>query len=224
MEEDMPEYILRNLDPQLWSRFTERGSRDGWPTKALFVALMTAYANGSISIGTLPPKQLPQYAWLRAHYRSAAKDDKFPTLDVNGRWSAIIREMIKGRAGGHWRELDQVPLDKRAEILNWLEATSTLPPQSALTLQAIGHISSITAAGETDRRVYDYRVLGLPPNQEARITNWDGGWRILYLAPGVTEEWNGPHETPQDALNTLARTIAGEETESPRYGAERSTF
>ena len=62
---------------------------------------------------------------------------------------------------------------------------------------------------------YDYRVLGLPPYQEARITNWDGGWRILYLAPGVKEEWNGPHDTPEEALDTLARTIGGDEAESP---------
>ena len=41
----MPEYVLRNLDPQLWSRFADRGNREGWPMKALFVALMEAYAN-----------------------------------------------------------------------------------------------------------------------------------------------------------------------------------
>ena len=109
----------------------------------------------------------------------------------------------------------QVPFDKRVEILNWLEATSSLPPRQCLTLQANGHVSSITAGGESERRVYDYRVLGLPPYQEARITNWDGGWRILYLAPGVTEKWNGPHDTPEEALDTLARTIAGDEAESP---------
>lgn len=209
----MPEYVLRNLDPQLWSRFTDRGNREGWPTKALFVALMSAYANGSISIGAPPPKQLPQYAWLRAHYRSAAKKDTFGPLDVNGKWSAIIDEMIDTPAGGHWRELDQMPFDRRAEILNWLEATSSLPQRQGLTLQAIGHVSSITAGGESERRVYDYRVLGLPPHQEARITNWDGGWRILYLAPGVTEEWNGPHDTPEEALDTLAHTIAGDEAD-----------
>ena len=90
----MSEYVLRNLDPQLWSRFADRGNREGWPTKALFVALMKAYANGSISIGMPPPKQLPQYAWLRAHYRLAAKKDTFRTLDVNEKWSAIIDEFI----------------------------------------------------------------------------------------------------------------------------------
>ena len=26
----MPEYTLRNLDPRLWSRFTERANYDGW--------------------------------------------------------------------------------------------------------------------------------------------------------------------------------------------------
>jgi len=211
----MPEYVLRNLDPQLWSRFTNRANREGWPTKALFVALMDAYSNDSISIGTPPPKQLPQYAWLRAHYRAAAKEEPFRTLDVNGKWKAIIDAMIDTPAGGHWRELDQVLSDKRVEILDWLEATSSLPSQQGLTLQAIGHISSLTAGG-SERSVYDYRVLGLPPYQEARITNWDGGWRILYLAPGVKEEWNGPHDTPEEALDTLARTIGGDETESLR--------
>jgi hypothetical protein len=209
----MPEYVLRNLDPQLWSDFTDRGSREGWPTKALFVALMKAYADGSICIGTPPPKQLPQYSWLRAHYRSAAKKETFRALDVNGKWSAIIDEMIVTPAGGHWNELQQEPFDRRVDVLNWLDATSSIRPQNGLTLRAIGHVSSVTAGGESDRRVYDYRVLGLPPHQEARITNWDGGWRILYLAPGVKEEWNGPHATPEEALDTLARTIAGDADE-----------
>ena len=151
---------------------------------------------------------------MRAHYRSAAAKETFRTLNINEKWKAIIDEMIDTPAGGHWQELSRVPFDKRVEILNWLEATSILPPRKGLTLQANGHITSSTVGGQVEREVYDYRVLGLPPHQEARITNWDGGWRILYLAPGVKEEWNGPHDTPQEALDTLTRPAAGVESET----------
>jgi hypothetical protein len=101
--------------------------------------------------------------WPRVTFERVRRFDR-PTgrrLDVNMKWKAIIDEMIDTPAGGHWSELEQVPFDKQIEILDWLQATSTLPPQQGLTLQAIGHISSITAGGESERTVYDYRVLGL---------------------------------------------------------------
>src|SRR4051812_4411227 len=69
----MPEYVLRNLDPVLWSRFTERANREGWPIKALIVELLEAYADGVAAPQKAAPKQLPEWAWLREYYNAAAK-------------------------------------------------------------------------------------------------------------------------------------------------------
>lgn len=124
-----------------------------------------------------------------------------------------IDEMIDGPVGGHWRELGQVPSGKRIEILDWLQATSSLPPRQGLTLEANRHSSSMTSVVRPSDESTTI-AFALSPHEEARITNWDGGSRILHLAPGVTEEWHGPHDALEEPLDTLSPAIAGEEAKS----------
>src|SRR5229473_2121247 len=74
----MPEYTLREVDPHVWSLFTERAGREGWPTKALLVKLMDAYGRGDVSVGTPPPKQFPLWAGARTYYRAVARAHRAP--------------------------------------------------------------------------------------------------------------------------------------------------
>lgn len=210
----MPQYTLREVDPHIWSLFTERAGREGWPTKALLVKLMDAYGRGDVNIGTPPPKQLPQWAWLRAYYREVARAESFTDLDVNAQWRALVERVVVSPAGMSWQELDALPLVDRAQILRWLKETSALTPREGLTLRAHLHFEHkclVDGRIETERAPWEYEVLGLPPNHQAQITDFDGGWRILLAVNGKTSgTWSGPHQTPEDALDTLARTFEEE--------------
>lgn len=46
----MPSYILRTIDPELWHQVKERASREGWPLRALIMALLRGYAEGAIAL------------------------------------------------------------------------------------------------------------------------------------------------------------------------------
>jgi hypothetical protein len=94
------------------------------------------------------------------------------------------------------------------EILRWLEETCALTQREGLTLRAQLHFHHTFLVGsrvETERTPSQCEVLGLPPNQQAQIADFDGGWRILLAVNGKTSgTWSGPHQTPEDALDTLA--------------------
>ena len=51
----------------------------------------------------------------------------------------------------------------------------------------------------------EYRVLGLPPGQVARIRDFAGdyGWRILRFGNGVDGLWQGSYPTAEAALAAL---------------------
>lgn len=51
----MPTYILRDLPDDAWARFKARAQRDGWPLRALFVALMQDYASDRLTPTAPPP-------------------------------------------------------------------------------------------------------------------------------------------------------------------------
>lgn len=210
----MPEYKLRNIDPQLWSRFINRAGSNGWPTKALFVELMKGYADGRITIGAPPPRSLPEWAWLRAYYRALSKRETFRRLEPLGQWSALTEAILDSPAGMSYRVLEDVPVTTRVEIIRWLQQTSDLPIPHDLTLRAIAHIGSGPNL-EHGRRAIQYRVLGLPPGQDALIADYDGGWRVLYIAPNVKEGWSGPHATKEDALETVAQMLTMERDSTP---------
>lgn len=203
----MPEYTLRNVDPSLWSRFTERANREGWPIRPLIVALLDGYARGDITPGSLPPVDLPQFAWLRAHYRQIAKQPGFAALEPLERWDRLVRQVLNTPAGGEWHSLDEVPTFRRLQVVDWLHRTSNLPPAPhELSLRAIAHIGE-GADLKQNRRAFQYEVLGLPPGQQAWIADYSGGWRILRVIDGVTGEWGKPHLTKDEALSTLAAEI-----------------
>jgi len=206
----MPEYTLREVDPQIWSLFTERANREGWRTRALLIKLMDAYGRGDVNIGTPAPKELPHWAWLRAYYRDVARAEYFRDLDADAQWSALVGHVLRTDAAMAYHELDAVPLADRAHILRWLERTSAPKGGQGLTLRAHLHFErKFLSDGrvETERAPWQYEVLGLPPNQQAVIASYDGGWRIQRAIHGRPEEWTGQHKTPEDALDTLARTF-----------------
>lgn len=202
----MPEYSLRNVPPELWSRFTERATREGWPIKALIVSLLEAYADGRVTPQTPAPKQLPQWAWLRQHYKTIAQADNFAELDANEQWRALIDQVLNSPAAMSWHSLEQLPPEQRAEILRWLHQTSDVESRHVLTLRAIASIGS-GADLQTNRRVFQYEVLGLPSRQQAWIADYDGGWRILRVVDGRQGKWGGPHISKEDALDTLAQQL-----------------
>jgi hypothetical protein len=203
----MPEYVLRNIDPQLWSEFIDRGSREGWPTRALIVALMDAYARGEISLHQRAPRELPQFGWLRAYYRQAAQRPSFASLGVDAQWKHLKEVVLGSPAGLSHGLLDEIPTDRRSEVLSWLQRTSNVPGGAGLTLRAIAHVGESPDLRK-NRRAFQYEVLGLPAGRQAWIADFDGGWRILRVVDGVQEkEWGAPHATKEDARDTLAETL-----------------
>src|SRR5436190_2434689 len=205
----MPEYVLRNVDPGIWSRFIERANCEGWPTKPLLVALMEGYASGEFSPASPPPREIPEFAWLRAHYRQLAKEPGFVAAPPDAQWKLIIDQIIQLPLGIHCRELDAVPPAKRREVLAWLRATSDLPVPHALTLRAIAHVGSGPDL-RTNRRAIIYTVLGLSVGQEAWIGDLEGGWQVLRVIDGTMKPWGGPHPTTDDAIESLARGLKTE--------------
>jgi hypothetical protein len=202
----MPEYTLRNIDPRLWSRFVERAKLEGWPTKALFVSLMEAYADGEIAPSERPPRDMSEHAWLRAHYRAVAGAPDFSAIDDDQRWFRLVDHVLSTPASSYWQALHQMPQDERREILQWLDYTSAMPIRQILTLRAIASIGegpSLTG----NRRVFQYEVLGLPPGQQAFIADFEGGWRLLRVVDGQQGNWSNPHLNKEEALDTLARAL-----------------
>ncbi len=198
----MPEYTLRNVDPHLWSQFTERANREGWPTRALIATLMKAYACGDFTPPEPPPTELPQFAWLRAHYRRVARQEAFASLDVQAQWERLVDQVLESAAS--WQVLNDVPPHRRGGILRWLRHTSDVPTAARLTLRAIAHIGE-GADLRTNRRAFHFEVLGLPIGQQAWIADFDGGWRVLRVVGGQQGRWSDPYLSKEEALNTLAQ-------------------
>jgi hypothetical protein len=57
--------------------------------------------------------------------------------------------------------------------------------------------------------VYEYRVSGLPLNEEAFIANfgnrYQDGWKTLEVKDGVSGGWQGKHSSADEALVAIAR-------------------
>jgi hypothetical protein len=205
----MPEYTLRNVDSQLWSQFTERANREGWRTHALIVSLMEAYAGGDFTPSQPPPRELPEFGWLRAYYRQIAQEREFAPLDTQTQWQRLTEQVLDSPAGASWHVLHEVPEQQRPEILRWLRHTSNVPTAAGLTLRAIAHIGEGPDL-RTNRHVFQFEVLGLPPGQQAWIADFSGGWRVLRVINGEQGHWSDPYVSKEEALNTLA-----EATDSP---------
>ena len=46
----MPSYILRNINPDLWTRVKARSAQDGIPLRAVILKLLELYGQQKISI------------------------------------------------------------------------------------------------------------------------------------------------------------------------------
>lgn len=51
----MPQYILRDLDPQQWGRIRTKADQDRWPMRALILQLLDDYAAGRVAPSVPPP-------------------------------------------------------------------------------------------------------------------------------------------------------------------------
>jgi hypothetical protein len=202
----MPEYTLRNVDPRLWSQFTDRANREGWPTRALVVSLMEAYASGDFTPPAPPPRELPEFGWLRSHYRQLAQEREFAALAPDAQWERLTDRILQSPAAMSWRVLEDVPTGRRLDILRWLRHTSNVPTAATLTLRAIAHIGEGRDL-RTNRRAFQYEVLGLPAGQQAWIADFDGGWRVLRVIEGEQGQWTEPYVSKEEALNTLAEAV-----------------
>jgi hypothetical protein len=210
----MPEYTLRNVDPHVWSQFINRAKSEGWPTRAIFSALMEAYSAGRFTPATLPPVDMPQYGWLRGYYRDMlARDPKIAEASTAEQWDRLTATVADSRAGLSWHDVDAVPIADRDQTLQWLAATSVGVDRPGFTLRAIAH--AYEGPDRRERRAFQYEVLGLPPGQQAMIADFNGGWRTLLIPDGETRsrDWGLPHPTIDDSLDTLARELAAHEAE-----------
>lgn len=52
----MAAYILRNLDPDFWTRVKTRAAEQGLPVKALILALLEGYLAGTVQIEHSSPR------------------------------------------------------------------------------------------------------------------------------------------------------------------------
>ena len=55
----MASYILRDLPEDLWSKFKQRAELQQWPLRALILALLEGYANGTLTLQATPPPRSP---------------------------------------------------------------------------------------------------------------------------------------------------------------------
>jgi hypothetical protein len=147
----MPQYALRNVDPTLWSKFTERANGEGWPTRALIVGLI-----GGLRVRSVCPFE--------------AGASRVAAVCV------AACPLPQGRAGtGAFLPRNRWPV----------------PVATGLTLRAIAHIGE-GADLQNNRRAFQFEVLGLPPEQQAWIADFDGDWRVLQprrSAASIQRSW-----------------------------------
>jgi hypothetical protein len=168
---------------------------------------MSAYATEGFTPVGAPPRDLPQFGWLRAHYRQVAQLPGFPSLAAHDQWQLLTEHVLASPAGGQWPVLKEVPEPRRAQVLAWLRSTSDLPVAATLTLRAIAHIGSGPDL-RRDRRPFQFEVLGLPGDQQAWIADFRGGWRILRVVDGQQGNWSpDPYLAKEDALQALAEVV-----------------
>ena len=86
-----------------------------------------------------------------------------------------------------------------------LKCSQGEPVHDQLTLQACAWArrGDVALAGP----VLEYRVLGMPIQQKALIASFGGRygyrWKLLRVKDGVSGDWTGNHDTPEQALAQL---------------------
>lgn len=207
----MPQYNLRDIPPTLWHAFTERAGREQWPLRALVLQLIQDYADGKIHPSTPRPAQMPEYAWLRPHFREMQKapNTKQGNLVPLPEWDRLTWQVYPHDVMAA-TQMRTYPEDLRRSILRWLHETAEMEetkPKGLLTMRVIGHIGSGPSL-TVDRRPYQYEVIGLPPGQQAWIADYNHAWRILRAVNGEhLGDWAGSYPTAQDALKALENIV-----------------
>jgi hypothetical protein len=59
----------------------------------------------------------------------------------------------------------------------------------------------------SNRKPFGYRVLGLPPGQEADIVNIHHRWQILRTIDGIAGHWTGQFTSAEGALAGLTEAL-----------------
>ena len=201
----MPQYVLRDIPIDIWSRFTTRAKAENWPLRALFLQWMDDFGQGRTRPTGAPPEQMPIYAWVRPYFRHVAKEPGFFEGGLEDQWKRLLREVAVQNPHAV-NTLMSVPAPRRTQVLNWLHDTSRdlRPGPNRLSMRAIAHIGSGPQLME-NRRAIQYEVLGLPPGEQAWIADFSGkGWRILQVVRGQQDnDWRGSYPTAQDALRAI---------------------
>jgi hypothetical protein len=175
---------------------------------------MEEYALGHVTPPQPPPRELPEFGWLRAHYRAVAQEARFSSLDAEAQWERLTRQILDSDSAMEWQALAEVPAARRSEVLAWLRRTSDVPTAVGLTLRAIAHVGKGPDL-YANRRAIQFEVLGMPLSQQAWIADFQGGWRILRVIDGVQGDWSKrPYATKEDALNNLAELVDSEPVDS----------
>jgi hypothetical protein len=204
----MPQYTLRDLPPDLWSRFTSHATLEKWPLRALFIQMMDDFANGRRPQGA-PPEQMPIYAWVRPYYQYLTKfHPGFRRLSYQAQWQVLISHLRHERPNAGEGGLELLELSRRTQVLTWLDETTPteLPVSLKLTLRAIAHAAKGPDMMK-DRRPIQYEVLGLPPGQQAWIANLNHVWKILRVINGEQGDWDGTFASADEALQELEQQV-----------------
>lgn len=200
----MPSYTLRDIPPDIWKRFSDRAHLERWPLRALVLQLLDDFGSTRINPSTPPPVVIPEYAWLRPHFRRIAKQPDFATCDVAERWKRLSISVATTEESKR-AALSKIVGRAQEEILAWLESTTKkeLPQPNRLTMRVIATFGTGPDLRAPDRRPLQYEVMGLPPGQQAWIAEFNRKWRIMRVVNGVQREWSGSYDTAEDALREL---------------------
>jgi hypothetical protein len=201
----LAQYIIRDIPDDNWTRFIERADRDKWPLRALILQLVDDYGNERIGPSQGSPEQKAEYAWLRPHYRSLARQAGFTQRAAEDQWNQLVEAVRARQTRKHAQLLEGVPDTTRREILTWLaDASRDIAPLDQLSLRAVAHIR--TGPSRTEQRPFQYEVIGLPPGQQAWIAaiGHDKTWMILRVVSDVPGEWQGQYATANEALRAIA--------------------
>lgn len=214
------QYILRDIPPDIWSRFSSRASEEGWPLRALILQLLDEYGARRIRHIGAPPEQMPIWAWLRPSFRHLARNPRFSELGFDDQWQALIEEVRRQRPSAA-STLESALPDRRTQVLNWLQQTAVKdlsPEHVPLTLRAIAHIGSGPNL-QHGRRVIQYEALGLPPGQAALIAESNGRWQVSrYFSEKPADVWADSFETAQEALLAIEEVVRNEAILAKNHG------
>ena len=205
-------YELKDVPTDAWAAFTGRAIEQGWPVRALLLQLMRDYGHGQIMLSAPAPPHKSAFAWLMVPYRAVAGIPEFAAASEGGQWLRLS-EHIKRQNPARQQDVDAIPVERRRELLAWLRSTAVSDLEgsdTSLILRAIAHFDGQDQS--IGRRVIQYEVLGLPPDQKAFIVHMVGGWRILRIRVNGEQlaSWGGAYRTAVDAQAALQEAISVE--------------